>query len=247
MDFGGGWQGDGWVIEAGGTGEKPERADEAAEEKVPLPDWARENPAPEPAPPDPLAPSRPSEDEPPVRSPLAPDESHRYRRGLLIHRLLETLPDLDPAARADTAGRFLANPAHGLSEDEREAIRAETLAVLDAPATGFLFGPDSLAEVPVCGRLGTRVVSGQIDRLAVLDDAVWIVDYKTNRPPPETEDGVAPLYFRQMAAYRALIRKIYPEKTVVCALLWTDALRLMPLSDANLDTYSQPAADIAAG
>ncbi len=246
MDFGGGWQGTGWVIEAGGASETPEAAPAAPEKEVPLPDWARRPPAPEPAPPDPLAPSRPSEDEPPVRSPLAPDDTHRFRRGLLIHRLLETLPDLPAAARAAAAARFLANPAHGLSDDEQAAIRAETLAVIDDPATGFLFGPDSLAEVPVCGRLGTRVVSGQIDRLAVLDSSVWIVDYKTNRPPPEREEGVAPLYFRQMAAYRALISAIYPDKSVVCALLWTDALRLMRLSDGNLDTYAPPAADNAA-
>ena len=32
---------------------------------------------------------------------------------------------------------------------------------------------------------GTFTVSGQVDRLAVSEREVLIVDYKTNRPPPE--------------------------------------------------------------
>ena len=60
------------------------------------------------------------------------------------------------------------------------------------------------------------MLSGQIDRLAVTEDAVLIVDYKTNRPPPETEDAVAPVYLRQMAAYRAALRGVYPDREVRC-------------------------------
>jgi ATP-dependent helicase/nuclease subunit A len=73
--------------------------------------------------------------------------------------------------------------------------------------------------------------------MAVTDDAVLIVDYKTNRPPPPTVEGVAPLYLRQMASYRALLQRIYPERTLRCALLWTDGPRLMALPDRLLDPW----------
>lgn len=82
------------------------------------------------------------------------------------------------------------------------------------------------------------MVSGQIDRLVVTGQAVLIVDYKTNRPPPETPEGVPAVYLRQMAAYRALLAGIYPGRPVICHLLWTDGPRIMQLSDALLNGHT---------
>ena len=49
-----------------------------------------------------------------------------------------------------------------------------------------MFAPGSRAEVPIIGRLpqpdgAPYLVSGQIDRLVVTDNAVLIVDFKTNQ------------------------------------------------------------------
>jgi ATP-dependent helicase/nuclease subunit A len=41
-----------------------------------------------------------------------------------------------------------------------------------------------------------------------------------------------------MAAYRAVLHRIYADRSVVCALLWTDGPRLMRLSSWLLDRYS---------
>ncbi|MCH7865232.1 MAG: double-strand break repair helicase AddA [Proteobacteria bacterium] len=203
------------------------------------PDWALDPPAPEPEPSRPLAPSRPTGDEPSVISPLGPDEGARFKRGNLIHRLLQSLPDLAPEDRDAAARAFLARPAHGLGAEELDAIVAETLGVLTHPDHADLFGPGSLAEVPITGTVGgpegPKVISGQLDRLLVSADAVTVIDYKTNRPPPETEDGVAPQYLRQMAAYRELLRGIYPGLPVRSVLLWTVGPKLMLLSDRILD------------
>jgi ATP-dependent helicase/nuclease subunit A len=63
------------------------------------------------------------------------------------------------------------------------------LAVTESPAHAALFAEGSRAEVPLIGSVktprGTFTVSGQVDRLAVTDSEVLIVDYKTNRPPPD--------------------------------------------------------------
>ncbi len=195
-----------------------------------LPDWAREPAPAEPEPSRPLTPSRPDDAEPAVRSPLGrDDESHRFRRGLLLHQLFQTLPTLDPSLRAAAAARYLARPAHGLEPETQAEIADEALAVLEHPDFAPLFGPGSRAEVPLVGVVGDRVLSGQIDRLLVTDREVWIVDYKTNRPSPRTAADVAPLYLRQMASYRAAIRTIYPDHTIRCLLLWTDEPRLMEI------------------
>ena len=234
FQFTGPWAGDGVRLSEPQTVPAETTAAAASRpELAPLPPWAAAPAPPEPEPSRPLTPSRPDEDEPAVRSPLGSDDGRRFRRGLLLHRLFETLPDLSPEVRPAAARRFLARPGHGLDAATCEAMAAEALAVLDHPEFAPLFGPGSRAEVPVVGSVGGRVLSGQIDRLLVRDGEVWIVDYKTNRPPPETVAGVAPAYLRQMAAYRDAIRRIFPGHRIRCLLLWTDAPRLMELPEGE--------------
>ncbi|MEN3953328.1 double-strand break repair helicase AddA [Iodidimonas sp. SYSU 1G8] len=205
---------------------------------APAPLWLAAPPPEEPAPVRPLAPSRPTLPEMPVRSPMEAGDRERFLRGTLMHRLLQWLPDVAPAERPGAARRFLGQPGHGLSSAVVAAWTEEVLRILDDPACAALFGPGSAAEVPVTGLLGTRAISGQIDRLAVTEDAVMIVDYKTNRPPPLCAEDVPPLYLGQMAAYRDLLRRIYPGRPVRCALLWTDGPSLMTLPDALLDPHA---------
>ena len=225
------WAGPGWRIERHGRPAKPaERPARRAAARAEIPDWARTAPAREAPPPRPLAPSRPAEEEPPVRSPFA-DEA-RFRRGRLVHRLLQTLPDLPPAERRAAALRFLARPGQGLGAGEIESIVAETVALFDGRSCAALFGPGSLAEVPITGVLGTHVVSGQVDRLAIGAREILVIDYKTNRTPPPAPPA---LYVEQMAAYRALLRLIYPGRAVRCFLLWTVGPTLAELPEAALD------------
>ena len=203
-----------------------------------LPLWA-EQPAPaEPVPVRPLAPSRPSEDEPPVRSPLGDDDGQRFKRGRLIHSLLQTLPELAPEFREQAAKSYLARAVHGLDVGAQEKIAQETLAILDHPEFAEFFGPDSRAEVPIVGEIGGRVISAQVDRLAITPGTVTIVDFKTNRPPPNEEAGVAAIYLRQMAAYREALKRIYPDRGVRCVLLWTDGPHAMTLSDGILNDHA---------
>jgi len=219
------------------------RAARAATAEVkPSPAWVLVDPAPEPEPAKPLAPTRPIEDEPPVSSPLGRDDGERFKRGLIVHRLLQSLPDVAPDRREAAARAFVARPALALAKDARDEIVAETLAVLDHPDFAHLFRPGSLAEVPIAGVVGVagnaRAISGQVDRLVVGDDTVTVVDFKTNRPPLEREDDVAPAYLRQMAAYRRALATIYPGRAVEAVLVWTAGPRLMRLSPRILDAHS---------
>ena len=174
-------------------------------------------------------------------SPLGLPADDRFHRGILIHRLLQLLPDLPSGDREAACRAYLARPAHGLSAEEAAAITREVLATLAAPAYADLFGPDSMAEVPVIGTVigpdGPEVISGQVDRLVVRDDGIMVLDYKTSRPAPDAAEQVAPAYLRQMAAYRAVLRELWPNRPVSCALLWTAIPRLMPLDNRLLDRY----------
>jgi ATP-dependent helicase/nuclease subunit A len=211
-----------------------DRLPDSARRPGALPGWAVTPPAPEPDPPRPLLASRPSGPEPATLSPLAIAGRDRFKRGLLVHRLLQSLPELPAAEREAAARGFLALPVHGLAAEEAEEICRETLTVLSDPTFAELWGPDAQAEVPVVGLLGGHALSGQIDRLVVTQDRVLIVDYKTLRPPPASEDEVPAVYLRQLATYQAALARIYPGRVVECALLWTEAPRLMPISPARL-------------
>lgn len=176
--------------------------------------------------------------EPPVLSPLADPGAHRFRRGDVIHKLLQTLPDLARERRREAAERFVAAQPD-FSDTDRQVMIEETLGILDHPDFAPLFGPGSRAEVSLVGRApdlpGNVIVRGQVDRLVVTDSEVLIIDYKTNRPPPEDVAAVAKVYIGQLATYRALLRAVHPGKTVRCALLWTDAARLMEVADEVMD------------
>src|SRR2546423_599475 len=206
----------------------------------PLPQWARMPPPAEPDPPKPLLPSRPSAPEPPTLSPLAIAGRDRFKRGLLVHKLLHSLPEVPSERRADAERRFLALPVHGLPPEEQDEIGRETLAVLADPTFAELWGADAQAEVPVVGLIpgsapGTwHALSGQIDRLVVTSERVLIVDYKTLRPPPATEEAGPAGYFPDAPHSPAAPQRIYPHPPVDCALLWTEGPRLMPISPARL-------------
>jgi ATP-dependent helicase/nuclease subunit A len=255
------WEGDVLTL-ASPQQAAPERAARAeAAPPPPLPAWAggpsstpsgwRAAPLPaEPALPQPLAPSRPEGVElgpvPAAASPLEGRAARelRFRRGQLIHSLLQHLPDL-PAAERRAAGRlFLDRPGQGIGAGEGIAkgeagrILDEVLAVIDHPELAALFGPDGRAEVPLTGVVAGQVIGGLVDRLAVLPDRVLLADYKTNREPPATAAATPVLYLRQMAAYRAVLAGVFPGRTVTCALVWTRAGRVDLLPAALLDAHA---------
>ncbi|HEU4379323.1 MAG TPA: double-strand break repair helicase AddA [Hyphomicrobiaceae bacterium] len=226
-----------------------------------VPEWAKRAAPPEPLLTVPLSPSRlvPLETdaegepkdaprrryaEPPPLSPTALADDSRFLRGTLIHALLEHLPTQPQSSWQSAAAAFIAVRGQALPRAARQAIVAETLAVLREPAFAVLFGPDSRAEVAIAaevprpdGKGPALRLTGKIDRLASDGDCVLIVDYKTNRPPPASPDRVADAYLLQLAAYRLCVGRIFAGRPVRAAILWTDGPRIMEIPQAALDAY----------
>jgi ATP-dependent helicase/nuclease subunit A len=223
--------------------EDPMRAG-AAEARPPAWAWqklAEEEPAGS------LAPSAlPGEQETPAAAPRPAQDplGLRFRRGRLVHALLQSLPEHPEAGWEELSRRFLARRAPGLSRAEQEATLQEVVDLLRQGWMREALGAGSLAEAPLAGEVNGRLISGQVDRLKIEADRVLVLDYKTNRPPPEQVADVAPLYLRQMAAYRALLRAAFPGRIVECALVWTYGARFMALPDAVLDPHAPGGAEI---
>ena len=109
------------------------------------------------------------------------------------------------------------------------------MAVLSHPDFAAVFAPGSRAEVEVAGRIGAATLSGRIDRLAVSEARVLIVDYKTSRPAPASVGDTPHEYVMQLALYRAVLGRLYPGKPVAAAILWTDRPALMEIPSVLLD------------
>ena len=213
-----------------------------ARQPIELPPWLRTPASPEQAIDRRLRPSDPGE-----------DEAHRFRsgesvalraralqRGVLVHRLLQSLPDVASERRRDLALQYLARNAAGWTDAEREALAEKVFSLIADARFAPVFAAGSRAEVPIVGRLDRpggppALVSGQIDRLVVTPSEVLIVDYKTNHAPPQTPAQAPQGYIRQLGLYRAVLAKLYPQRAVRAALLWTETPDLMEVSTPALD------------
>ena len=148
--------------------------------------------------------------------------------GLQVHALLEHLPGHPKEEWAGIAERI--RRAEGWPEFE--SAYEHSTNILLTPELQHLFGPGSLAEVPISAELdelGGRRIYGIIDRLVVSGDRVLAVDYKTNSDVPETAEDIPDGLLRQMGAYAAALEKVYPGREISMAILWTANGSFMPL------------------
>ncbi|MDB5491028.1 MAG: addA, partial [Micavibrio sp.] len=212
--------------------DKPDKKDKGTE-AIPVQSactdwsWLTRDPPEEAVPPRPFAPSRPSDPEPAGISPLSLDDAGiRFRRGNITHSLLQFLPGLPPAQWQTAAQRFVSKQKD-ISPNVQDNIVTEVITILNHPDFADVFGPGSMAEVPITALIGEKLISGQIDRLLVTATDILIVDYKTNRPPPTDVKDVPAIYRTQLRAYRDVLSKIYPARTIKTFLLWTDGPRMM--------------------
>ncbi len=198
-----------------------------AAEALSLPGWLTARAAPESA----VARLRPSEA-------LAARDGAAGRRleGVLAHALLQLLPAVEPARRAEAARAYLSAHASALPNDARIELVDKVLAVLGSPELQPLFGPGSRGEAPFAGAL-TRPgrpdlpLAGRLDRLAVTEASVFIADFKLGPAPARPPAA----HVAQLALYRAALEPIYPTRRIAAALVYLDGPTIKQLSQADLD------------
>jgi ATP-dependent helicase/nuclease subunit A len=162
------------------------------------------------------------------------------RRGTMVHRLLQALPNLMAASRLGAGRDYLARHGADLSAGEREDLLAKVLAVLDHPDFAALFAPGSRAEVPIVGRLPRAgrapvTVAGQVDRLFAGPSTILLADYKSDRPAPGDRSAIPEPYVVQLALYRAVLGRLFAGREVRAALVWIEGPALVELPATRLE------------
>jgi len=170
-----------------------------------------------------------------TKDPIVETTLHRLKRGTALHKLFQFLPDLPEDGRERAAKLFLDKTLrHTEADGEISQLIQNVLAILGHPSFTHIFGKGSIAEVPITGLIDEKtMISGQIDRILITDNEIFILDYKTNRSPPDNETEIPNAYRKQMAAYVRALKIAYPDKHVRAAILWTQGPKLMELTNLS--------------
>ncbi len=210
-----------FVHETPGEGKKPRIAAMAEAAEAEIEGWMAAPPAPAPPAQRRLAASGLGDGE--IAGGAGAGAEAARLRGVSVHAALEAglAPGDEPLLARIMRAEGAAPAPAALTEALEIAARARL-----APGAARFFGQGAVAEAPVSVLLGGARVSGRIDRLVVTEDAVAFVDFKTDARPPEGPEGVPEAYRRQMEAYAAALRLLYPGRRAEGFILWTEAGRL---------------------
>ncbi|RCL02276.1 MAG: ATP-dependent helicase/nuclease subunit A [Candidatus Tokpelaia sp. JSC189] len=159
-------------------------------------------------------------------------------RGNAIHRLLQHLPSIEPRKRHALAVHYLQRTLPSQTTEQHEEILENIFTFLEDTDFSPLFAQNSRAEVALMGLVEIggkkRVVSGQIDRLAILDRHILLADFKTGRPP-QNMDKIPAAYLLQLGFYVRLLELLYPQKEIHPILIYTQRPVLFALDRERLN------------
>jgi len=125
--------------------------------------------------------------------------------------------------------------AYGINQDQLATWQREAIGVLRAKELRFLFDPahylTAYNEIPVAYTTNdNQLIYGIIDRVVLLENAVWIIDYKTQTGIGESALPKFIRYYEpQLNYYAEGARKLWPGRSIHTALLLTSSARLLPV------------------
>jgi ATP-dependent helicase/nuclease subunit A len=217
---------------------KPKPSEQAGERwSAAIPDWAARSAVAESRPPRPLAPSQIEAADDVADPPPSNAMRKAALRGTRLHSLFERLPAIPTDQRAEAADKWLRESAGEEDAAARVEMVQAALSVIEAPQFSAIFSPEALAEAPLAGVVGERVVAGTVDRLLISDSEILVVDFKTGSRVPKSVDAVSRHHKAQMGAYAAVLANIFPGRTVRAALLYSSGPVLIDLPTDILAAY----------
>ena len=184
-----------------------------------LPDWVQEMPPKEHRQTEGVASQNP-QTENRAEHLLEGDVRQKFRRGLLLHRLLEVLPSLpDEATRREQGMNFLTYSGQDFTRSRQEDILTDALNVLRHYPELYDEGYQPEATLAMQSDEAGQL-KGRVDCLRVTPQFVYIIDYKTDITPPEK---IPSPYRKQLDTYAIMAKSIWPDRKIKSGILWTSA------------------------
>ncbi|XVN42115.1 MAG: UvrD-helicase domain-containing protein [Candidatus Rickettsia vulgarisii] len=150
-----------------------------------------------------------------VKSPLIANDHLQY--GRIFHKILED------SAKVNDFSTLSKHPyIQTLPINLQEKIYKNIDKLLNNHEFTKLSSGQLKTEVTVGINLNDEPKIGRIDLLAIEEEKITIIDYKSDAHPPKTPDLVNESYIDQLNFYRHMIQKLYPDSEVICKILWLE-------------------------
>jgi ATP-dependent helicase/nuclease subunit A len=145
-----------------------------------------------------------------------------FERGKILHKLFENLPKIEKSKQQQFAKNIFEKSQFSSSLNFEE-IFSEAEKTINNPIFNDIFFGKTLSEVPIIGEFEGKFYSGKIDKLVFYEDELLILDFKTNRQTSNNSPNQKTIkkYKIQLGAYKNLLQKIYPQKNIKTAILWS--------------------------
>lgn len=147
---------------------------------------------------------------------LSDEETEASREGTLLHGLMERLTTALVWPTAIPTAQLIAQWL-SCTFEQAQIIRQQAETILSQPELERFFNP---LHYHFARNEMELVVKGElirIDRIVMLDDGLWILDYKRNVLPNQEE-----AYQAQLRRYRTAAAQLYPDQTINTALITVD-------------------------
>ncbi len=171
----------------------------------------------------------------PERAPW--DRAEAKAMGILVHRLLEFLPAIEPAARMGAARLIASAFRRDLGEPHSDVAIADVLGLL---SNGF-FDSGTKRVLTEAGLAATLrddlgrccgIILGQADRISFLAREIIIHDYKSGALAEISPTSSR--FHAQLGAYRVALQRLYPASPVRAAVINTRSKAITPCSRCNV-------------
>jgi len=148
--------------------------------------------------------------------------SSATRYGTLFHLLMEKLTAAPAPPGPETLRRLL-----GIAEPEFNRLHEEASRILGNPDLRKFYDPGRF--VSAVNELSFMDSDGslkRVDRLVEFDDDIWVLDYKTGNSAATARPALA-TYRAQVAGYCEALKRVYPDRRVRGAIIFSDASRVV--------------------
>ncbi|MBL0848755.1 MAG: double-strand break repair helicase AddA [Candidatus Liberibacter ctenarytainae] len=160
-------------------------------------------------------------------SPLAdkdPSDALAIKRGHIIHRLLQTVFALPLEQKIPYVMSWCKKHAQLWSTQEHDNLLLSIKNIVNHPIISTAMSCDHYEEVSISGKIHfaqrSISVSGRIDQISISQENVFILEYKTHRHIPQEIENIPLSHVTQLAMYREILKRSYPQKAFICLLIY---------------------------